>query len=91
MRAARTDANQARIVQAMRKLGVVVTPLHMVGNGVADLLASFRGIWYVIEVKDGSKPPSHRKLTPDERLWISRQKAKVHIVTSEAEALALFD
>jgi hypothetical protein len=88
--AARVDANQARIVKALRKIGVAVTPLHTVGNGCGDLLASFRGIWAVLEIKDGSKPPSARKLTPAERLWISLQHAPVHVVTTEAEAIAVF-
>jgi hypothetical protein len=48
------------------------------------------GIWAVLEVKDGSKPPSAQKLTPAERLWISLQHAPVHVVTNEAEALAVF-
>ena len=88
MRAARTDANQSRIVQVLRKAGVAVTPLHMVGNGCGDILASFRGIWYVMEIKDGAKIPSKRKLTTDERDWIDAQHAPVHIVTTEAESLA---
>ena len=86
-RAARVDANQARIVQALRKAGVAVTPLHMVGRGVADLLCSYRKLWFVMEVKDGDKPPSARKLTKDEAEWIGEQKAPVYIVTSPQEAL----
>lgn len=86
--AARIDLNQPEIVQALRKIGVEVTHLHQVGNGVADLLCSYRGVWVVIEIKDGARPPSARKLTPDEAEWIGKQHAPVHVVTSPAEAVA---
>lgn len=86
-RAARVDANQEEVVAALRKIGAVVTPLHAVGNGVSDLLVSFRQKWLVMEVKDGAKPPSARKLTPDEERWIGEQRAPVYIVTSPLEAV----
>ena len=86
-RAARVDANQAEVVKALRKIGATVTPLHRVGRGVADLLVSFRQKWFVLEVKDGAKPPSARELTPDERKWIGEQRAPVFVVTSPLEAV----
>lgn len=72
---------------ALRKIGAVVTPLHAVGKGVSDLLVSFRQKWLVMEVKDGAKPPSARKLTKDEERWIGEQRAPVYIVTSPIEAV----
>ncbi len=89
MRARRVDENQAEIVAALRRAGAVVTPLHAVGNGVADLLVSFHQRWFLLEVKDGAKSPSRQKLTPDEREWIGRQKAPVHIVTNPVEAVGV--
>lgn len=86
-RAARVDANQAEIVQALRKLGAAVTAIHMVGKGVSDLLVSYRQKWFVLEVKDGAKPPSARELTADEKTWIGEQRAPVYIVTSAHEAV----
>ena len=88
-RNAKVDTNQAEIVQALRKAGVVVTPMHQLGHGVADLLCSYRQRWMVLEVKDGAKPPSARKLTQDEAEWIAEQKAPVYIVTSPMEAVNL--
>lgn len=86
-RAARVDANQDAVAKALRKIGAVVTPIHMVGKGVSDLLVSYRQRWLVLEVKDGSLPPSRRTLTPDERRWIGEQRAPVFIVNSPLEAV----
>lgn len=82
-RAARVDANQADIVKAMRKMGAGVTPLHRVGQGVSDLLVSFRQKWFVMECKAKNKDD----LTPDQRIWIGKQHAPVVIVTSPLEAV----
>jgi Holliday junction resolvase len=49
--AARTDTNQAEIVSGLRKLGIGVVCLHMVGKNVPDLLVGFRGHNYLFEVK----------------------------------------
>ena len=88
-RAARADDNQAEVVKALRAIGAEVTHLHRLGGGVCDLLVSFRQRWLCMEVKDGSKPPSERRLTPDEQAWIGRQKAAVYIVNSPGEAVRL--
>ena len=86
-RAARTDANHSRVIAAMRKIGAVVTDTSAVGSGFPDLVVSFRGKWHLFEVKDGAKPPSARKLTDDQELWIAEQRAPVYVVKSEQEAI----
>ena len=87
--AAKVDANQAEIVNALRAVGAQVQSLAAVGHGVPDLLVAFRGDWYVAEVKDGSKPPSKRTLTPDEVAWHGKFGwcATVWIWNSADEAL----
>jgi hypothetical protein len=87
MRVAKTDANHARIMKVLRDAGAEVTSLHKVGQGVPDLLVSFWGKWFLMEVKDPDKPPSARKLTKPQEEWIARQKAEVHIVTTDQSAL----
>lgn len=86
-RAARIDANQPAVVEALRRIGAAVTPMHTLGNGVADLLVSYRQSWLCMEVKDGSLPPSKRALTDLERIWIGAQHAPVYVVTSPLEAI----
>lgn len=71
-RAAKIDANQVQIVEALRKCGAFVQPLHMVGNGCPDLLVGQAGRTLIMEIKDGSKPPSERRLTPDQQRWHSQ-------------------
>ena len=86
-RAARVDANQPAIIAALRKCGVRVVSLAAIGNGCPDLLCGFRGEWHVLEVKDGSKPPSARKLTDLEETFINTCPAPVYVVKSVDEAL----
>ena len=68
-RAAKIDRNQGEIVDALRKVGATVQSLAAVGGGVPDLLVGFRRQTYLLEVKDGQKPPSQRELTPDQVQW----------------------
>ncbi len=88
-RAARTDRNQSEIVEALRKLGASVQPLHSVHDGVPDLLVGYQGRNFLIEVKDGTKPASARKLTPCQIQWHEGWLGQSAIVTSTEEAIAL--
>ena len=88
-RAAKTDANQGEIVDALRAVGASVQPLHAVGGGVTDLLVGFRGANYLIEVKDGRKPPSARKLTPDQERWHRDWRGQVSIAEWPEDALRI--
>lgn len=71
---AKVDANQTMIVNTLRACGCEVESLAAVGGGVADLLVYHRAMRRVllIEVKDGSKAPSARKLTPAQVEWHAR-------------------
>jgi hypothetical protein len=90
-RAAKVDANQAAIVEALRACGASVQSLAAVGKGVPDLLVGLRTRNYLIEVKDGSKPPSARKLTPDQVQWHTKWAGQVLTVTSPDDALRQLD
>jgi hypothetical protein len=91
-RAARIDANQPAIVDALRRIGCRVQPLHMVGKGCPDIMVSKGGRVVLMEIKDGAKPPSARKLTADEQAWhdlwadVAKAGALV-VVASVGEAL----
>jgi hypothetical protein len=87
--ARKIDANQPEIVAALRKAGCTVEHLHAVGSGCPDLLCAVNGETFLIEVKDGAKPPSAQKLTPDQFDWHSKWCAQVHIINSVAGAVAI--
>jgi hypothetical protein len=83
----RVDANQPQIVKALRAVGASVQSLADMGRGVPDLLVGWQGVNLLMEVKDGAKPPSARRLTPDEKLWHERWNGDVSVVDSVDEAL----
>jgi hypothetical protein len=87
MRICRVDANQKEIVKGLRKCGVSVTPTHMVGDGFVDLVCGWNGLNYLLEVKDGDKPLSARKLTKDEDEWHKNWRGKSYVVKNLEEAL----
>jgi len=68
-RAAKIDRNQPEIVRVLRAAGATVQPLHTVGDGCPDLLVGYCRQTALVEIKDGSKPPSARNLTPDQLEW----------------------
>ena len=89
-RAAKVDDNQADIVRTFRSLGCTVMPLHTVGRGCPDLLVGISGETHLVEVKDGSKPPSARRLTPDQVSFHEGWKGHpIHIVNNIGEAISL--
>jgi len=69
MRAARIDANHEQVVLALRTAGATVQSLAAVGQGVPDLLVGFQGKTLLMEIKDGNKTPSERRLTEPQLKW----------------------
>lgn len=87
-RAAKVDANHGEIVEALRKIGASVQSLHAVGQGCPDILVGWRGMLTLLEIKDGAKPPSARKLTPDQERWHAEWRGQVAVVENVEQALA---
>lgn len=88
-RAARVDRNQPEIVKTFRSLGATVQPLHTIGKGCPDIVVGYRGRNYLVEIKDGTLPPSKRALTSDELMWHATWEGHVCIVDSEQAAREL--
>jgi len=78
----KVDANQAEIVKIFRSAGASVCCTHMLGRGFPDLVVGWGGQNILIEVKDGSKPPSQRKLTADEKAFHANWQGRIEIVES---------
>jgi hypothetical protein len=86
-RAARVDANQDAVVIALRAAGASVQSLAAVGAGVPDLLVGIRGVNLLLEVKDGAKSPSERRLTEDQVKWHGAWNGPVCVVDGPEAAL----
>ena len=90
-RASKVDANQREVVAALRGAGASVQLLHAVGEGCPDLLVGYKNLNLLLEVKDGSKPPSAQKLTPQQEVWHRDWRGQRVVVNSPEAALAAID
>lgn len=82
-----TDANQPAIVRMLRLMGFSVTPTHSAGKGFPDLTCGIHGHSFVVECKDGAKPPSKRALTPDQLEWHEHWRGQKAILESVDDAV----
>ncbi len=82
-RAARVDANQAEIVSALEAIGATV---YVIGLPL-DLLVGYRGKNFLLEVKDGKKPPSQRLKTTLQDKFFSTWRGQAYLVESVNEAI----
>lgn len=63
-RAAKVDANHTKIVASIRAFGFSVYNTSAVGQGFPDIVCGYGGRTFIVEIKDGAKYPSERRLTP---------------------------
>lgn len=83
----RIDANHNEIANGLRAVGATVRSTADVGDGFPDLAVGFRGATWLLEVKDGSKSPSRRAVTPDEQRFHNEWRGAAAVVTSLDDAL----
>lgn len=88
---ARKDANHKEIAQVFTVLGFTVLDTSMIGDGAPDMIVGYKNTNFLIEIKDGSKPPSARRLTPDEQDFHAKWKGPIAIISSVDEALDLIN
>ena len=85
----RVDSNQKYIVDGLRKFGATVLHTHTLKNAF-DILVGYEGRDFKMEIKDGKKPPSQRKLTSGELKFKNEWKgSEYHIVISLEEAIRI--
>lgn len=94
-RANRIDANATEIVKALRSVGAYVRIVSQ-GDGLPDLLVGYQNpvskqrYCWLVEIKDGRKPPSARALSEAEQKFFDEWPGgNAVIVTSSQEALDL--
>ncbi len=87
----RKDANHSAIRKVFDSLGAAVLDTAQFGMSL-DFIVGWRGQTFMVEVKDGMKCPSARKLTLDEiklHAEMARQGVTVHVIESVDEAYEL--
>ena len=87
-RAAKVDANHKEVVAAFRKFGCSVLNISQLKN-CGDLVVAKNHKTCIVEVKDGSKPPSARKLTKGEGDFADAWKGIYAVVEDLSDVIAL--
>ena len=82
----KTDANQAKIVEALRKKGYSVTCTHMVGGGFPDITVGANHKNILIEIKQLGKT-----LNEQERKWHVEWQGQVAIAYTPDEAIQIVE
>lgn len=86
--AARTDENQAETVKTFRKLGWYVLIVSQLKN-CCDIIVSKGGRTVAVEIKDGKKPPSARKLSAGEQKFRDEWQGEYALVESIDDVMRL--
>lgn len=78
----RVDATHKEFADAYRKMGCSFLSLSALGDGAPDGIVGYGGLSLLVEFKDGAKPKSRQKLTPDQREFWDTWKGGVRLVNS---------
>lgn len=87
--AAKVDANHSEVIRTFRDFGFSVADTSRLGGGFPDCVIA-RGLkTAVVEIKDGKKVPSARKLTADEERFKNEWRGRWCLVESIDDVLAI--
>lgn len=79
----KTDRNHKEIIDKCRTIsGLSVFSTHSIGKGFPDIVIGYKSKNYLIEIKDGEKPQSQRKLTKDEVIFFENWNGQVDIANN---------
>jgi hypothetical protein len=87
-RAAKVDDNQKEIVALFRKLDWTVLIISQLKN-CCDIIVSKSGRTVAIEIKDGGKPPSARKLSDGEVKFRDAWQGEYQLVICNDDVIAI--
>ena len=90
-RNAKVDINQPEIVKALRKFGATVLITSQLKN-CFDILVGYKGINYIMEIKDENQPPSKKRLTEGEQKFKDTWKGgKYYVVENIEQAINIIN
>lgn len=81
--ARKRDANEAEIVAALERVGATVAEL----DKPVDLVVGYRGVNFLLEVKNGNQPPSWQRMTEDQQRFFDTWQGRAAVVRNVDEAL----
>jgi len=87
-RAAKVDASQEGIVEALESLECRVQSLAALGHGVPDLVACRGSEVYWIECKT-PKASRGQKLNSNQQTWAERMQVRVYVISTPEQAIEL--
>lgn len=90
-RAARIDANQPEIIRTLEEMGCTVQDLSRVGEGCPDILVGVCGRNILMEIKDGSRVASERKLNKRQREWFANWRGQRMVVESREQVIEIIN
>ena len=90
-RAARIDANHTEIVRTLESMGCSVQDLSRVGEGCPDILVGVSGRNILMEIKDGRKVASERKLNKRQEEWHAAWRGQRVVVESREQAIEIIN
>ena len=85
--AAKTDSNAKEIDRALESRGASVAKTDGVGRGFPDRVVGVNGENFLLEYKDGSKPPSKQKLNEFQKKWHGNWRGQVAVVKNPEQAI----
>lgn len=90
-RAAKVDANQAAIVKVLCQLGVSVEDTSGAHKGFTDIVAGYKGVTVLVEIKNSENHPCKRKLTTEQIKVHERFKGAITVIETVEQAIALVE
>lgn len=85
------DANHGYLVKFFRACGALVDDVSDLSGLGYDIIVCYAGETVMVEIKDGSKPPSQRRLTESEEAAKARWGKKFAVIEDEEQAKGLLD
>lgn len=86
-RAPRIDPNQPAIVEALERAGCSVQSLAAIGVGCPDIIAGFKGVNLLFEIKNPESARGKAGLNDGQKRWHRFWVGQVATVSTPQEAL----